>query len=130
MRLRLFARIDTSRSLTPVEKLRAVFSRFRAATEFSLTRKSRHTHLIPGKFHAMRFELTRIPVKCPACGHRPLAPILYGHPGYDSEIWAKVERGEIILGGCCEEVGAPAWACGNCGQEIHRKRKIKRESKL
>jgi hypothetical protein len=53
--------------------------------------------------------------RCPACGSDRCIPIAYGMPG--PELQVKVERGEVVLGGCVVWDGQPEWACTACGSE-------------
>ena len=50
---------------------------------------------------------------CPQCGQKAAVAILYGFPGPDMA--DEAERGEIVLGGCIAEIGAPDRHCLNCG---------------
>jgi hypothetical protein len=50
---------------------------------------------------------------CPACGAGDSIPIEYGYP--TPELWARVERGDAELGGCCFGPGEdPVWRCRKC----------------
>lgn len=50
---------------------------------------------------------------CPKCAARTGVPILYGMPS--PEMFERLERGEIVAGGCVIEKDAPEWACQACG---------------
>jgi hypothetical protein len=54
---------------------------------------------------------------CPRCGSRSI-PIVYGLPGM--ELFEAADRGEVALGGCVIEDGAPEWRCRgvDCGLEF------------
>ncbi len=43
----------------------------------------------------------KAPIKCPRCGSRDTARILYGYPAFSDELQEKLDAGEITLGGCC-----------------------------
>jgi len=58
---------------------------------------------------------------CPACRHKTGVDILYGMPG--PEAFEMAERHEIVLGGCCIDLGAPERSCTTCGHEWRIKRK-------
>lgn len=45
---------------------------------------------------------------CPACG-APMARIVYGYPG--PELWNRVNRGEVVLGGCIVSFSDPTHQC-------------------
>ena len=73
-----------------------------------------------------RIERTRKPARCPSCGHKPVASIVYGMPMEDPERDPEVIAGRIMFGGCCVEDDDPPWACSRCGQVIYRKRRQQR----
>ena len=50
---------------------------------------------------------------CPRCGAADLVPVIYGYP--DAELFAREERGEVVLGGCVVTPDAPALVCRRCG---------------
>ncbi len=51
-------------------------------------------------------------VKCPQCGSKHVAPIMYGLPTYEGfEVSAKEE---VILGGCEVYEGQPDYGCFDC----------------
>ena len=39
--------------------------------------------------------------KCPRCGSKKTAEIIYGYPAFDEEFNQKLSSGEWVLGGCC-----------------------------
>ena len=47
-----------------------------------------------------------------------MIPIVYGMPS--GEMFAAAERGEVCLGGCAIEPGAPTHACKRCGRKKGR----------
>lgn len=67
-----------------------------------------------------RIERTRKPIKCPSCGERPVATILYGIPAFNRELEQKLNEGRIVIGGCIATDDDPVWECSECGQQIHR----------
>jgi hypothetical protein len=69
----------------------------------------------------MRIECSRRPRKCPGCGNPLIGKILYGMPDFSKELEESLEKGEVILGGCCLEVDDPVWQCKKCGQQFWRK---------
>ena len=69
----------------------------------------------------IRIERSRKPIKCPACGKRPVATILYGYPIFDEQFEQELKEGHITIGGCMMEVSTPEWECSFCGQKIHKK---------
>jgi len=48
-----------------------------------------------------RYDSTRKPRRCPACGSKRIASIMYGYPLFSEELEQKLEAGKITLGGCC-----------------------------
>ncbi len=70
-----------------------------------------------------RLEQSRKPVRCPKCGGRPVARIVYGLPYFSEQEAAAVDAGKIVLGGCIFTNDDPAWECVPCGQQIYRSRK-------
>jgi hypothetical protein len=53
--------------------------------------------------------------KCPKCREMTGVPIRYGEP--TEETVEAYRRGDIAIGGCCEELGAPTHQCGACGYQ-------------
>lgn len=63
----------------------------------------------------------RKPRKCPACGSKRLAEILYGLIIYSDQLKQDLEAGKITLGGCCISDDDPAWQCADCNEKFYRK---------
>ena len=59
-----------------------------------------------------------ITVKCPKCGSKRVAPILYGMPAYDEELERKINSEEVYLGGCIISGSDPQYHCFGCGKDI------------
>jgi len=59
--------------------------------------------------------LNRRRKRCPKCGQLGALPIAYGYPS--PEQYEAVERGEVVLGGCCVWDGMPEWRCQGCDHE-------------
>ena len=57
-------------------------------------------------------------MKCPKCGSKKLAPILYGMPAFDEEMKRKLDNQELVLGGCCISGDEPQYHCFGCGKDI------------
>jgi hypothetical protein len=64
--------------------------------------------------------LPRKPRKCPSCGAKPIATILYGLPIYSDELEARLQAGKIEQGGRSRGIGAPEWVCTHCGQKFSK----------
>lgn len=56
--------------------------------------------------------------RCPKCGAVAGVPIVYGLPG--REAFEAEQRGELVLGGCVIEEGAPTHQCVECGERWGR----------
>lgn len=56
--------------------------------------------------------------KCPKCGSRHIAPILYGMPAFDEEIARQIKNRELVLGGCCISGREPRFHCFGCGRDV------------
>lgn len=66
-------------------------------------------------------------VKCPRCGSKNTARILYGMPCMSEELQRRIDDGKIVIGGCriteipvdgeMANIG-PARVCGDCGKEF------------
>lgn len=60
------------------------------------------------------------PLSCTECGSTKIAEILYGLVLPDEDTAKKIERGELILGGCVFFPDSPDWQCQNCGQTFKK----------
>jgi len=63
----------------------------------------------------------RKPRKCPECGSRKIASILWGLPLLDAGTRQKIETGKIVLGGCLVGPERAEWSCVDCLQKFYRK---------
>ncbi len=70
----------------------------------------------------MRYECSRKPEKCPACGFANIAEILYGLPAFSPELEKDLNDGRIALGGCEITGDEPVWKCVACQTVVYRKR--------
>jgi len=52
---------------------------------------------------------------CPACKEKRGIDISYGLPS--QELFEEVERGDAVMGGCVQEIGAPDRQCLACGHQ-------------
>lgn len=57
-------------------------------------------------------------MKCPKCGSKKLAPIIYGMPAFDEEMKQKLDNKEVVLGGCCISGAEPQYHCFGCGKDV------------
>jgi len=62
----------------------------------------------------------RKPSKCPACGSKRMADILFGYPAFGSELKRKLELGEVVLGGCIVTACDPMWECADCHIQVYK----------
>ena len=56
--------------------------------------------------------------RCPKCGGRKIAPILYGMPVFDEEMERRINNQELYLGGCCVSDSDPLFHCFECGKDF------------
>lgn len=56
--------------------------------------------------------------KCPQCGSRKIARILWGRQNISDELQKEIENGEAILGGCMVPKNSMNWHCRDCGLEF------------
>ena len=59
--------------------------------------------------------------RCPACGLRTGVAIIYGMPG--PELFTAAQAGDVVLGGCDAEFGAPERQCTACEHAWRIKRR-------
>lgn len=62
----------------------------------------------------------RKPVKCPICGFKPVATILYGFPAFSPELDEEIKAGKTTLGGCSIYFRQPRWECSKCGTLFYK----------
>lgn len=67
-----------------------------------------------------KMYVKRKPIKCPKCGHRPVAKYVYGMFIYSDEQKKELEAGKIAIGGCCIMPDNPKWFCSNCETDFHK----------
>ncbi len=51
---------------------------------------------------------------CPKCGSRKVAQIVYGLINVTDEFKKFLDRGDVLLGGCCVDSDSPSWHCHQC----------------
>lgn len=56
--------------------------------------------------------------KCPYCGYRETAKIIYGYPMFNKELKQDLEHHRIKLGGCCISSMDPEYFCFICNKEF------------
>jgi len=52
-------------------------------------------------------------LSCPECNKKWIAEILWGYPDMEA-VEDKLEKKEIVLGGCYVTDNDPKWECNNC----------------
>lgn len=57
-------------------------------------------------------------MKCPRCGSRDSARILYGMPVFCEELEEKLNNKKIFLGGCCIPPDKPKYHCNSCNKDF------------
>ena len=66
-----------------------------------------------------KIYLKRKPIKCPKCGHRPVASYQIGMPYQDFKLDKDVMDGKVILTGCAIIIDGPKWHCANCKTDFY-----------
>ena len=56
--------------------------------------------------------------ECPKCGSIKIAEILYGMPTFSEELQTAMDKGQVVLGGCCIRDDDPSWRCVECNFDI------------
>ena len=64
---------------------------------------SDHKDKLEGLLYNLDFAVRnkKAQIKCPHCGSKDTARILYGMPAFSDELQEKLDTGKIVLGGCC-----------------------------
>ena len=57
-------------------------------------------------------------MKCPRCGGKDTAPIMYGMPAFDDELERALADHKIVLGGCCISDADPKYHCFQCNKDF------------
>lgn len=60
------------------------------------------------------------PATCPNCGGIKIASILYGLPALTPKLEKEIDKGNVVLGGCCVSDCDPAWQCMACEAKIYK----------
>lgn len=55
---------------------------------------------------------------CPRCGSKKTAKILYGMPVMSPELEEQLNRGDVVLGGCCITDCDPVYHCNKCKKDF------------
>lgn len=55
---------------------------------------------------------------CPSCGSRNTGKILWGEPAMTLELAQKLDKQEIVLGGCCIPLPHPTHHCNTCEKDF------------
>ncbi len=55
---------------------------------------------------------------CPRCGSKNTATIIWGMPAMTQELQDKLDKKEIVLGGCCIEIPTPSHHCNTCRKDF------------
>lgn len=67
-----------------------------------------------------RYTYHRKPRKCPVCGSKKIARIMYGLIAPTEKLLQQKKAGEIVFGGCIISDDDPEWKCVSCGQEFYK----------
>jgi hypothetical protein len=68
----------------------------------------------------VRYFSKRKPLKCPKCGEKKVASILYGMVA--PEMIQSMDLDRIVLGGCCVTPADPSWQCTECDTQIYNEK--------
>ena len=82
---------------------------------------SKHDGLIEGLLQGLDYVVHNkgsVGPKCPYCGGRHTARILYGMPLMDEQMRRLVDEKIIVLGGCLMSDRNPDYYCNDCGREF------------
>jgi len=60
--------------------------------------------------------------RCPRCGSRSVAEILFGLPEWSEELEDKLDSGRLVLGGCCVTGSDPDRHCNACDHRWRSRR--------
>lgn len=63
-------------------------------------------------------KFTNPKIACPFCGSENYARYSYGMHILDKELEEKLNKGEIILGGCCISPDSPKYHCNSCNKDF------------
>jgi len=64
--------------------------------------------------------------KCSHCGSTHVAKYLYGKPHFTPSLNEKIDKGEVVLGGCMVSEASPKYKCLDCGTKLYIKIKGKK----
>ncbi len=70
----------------------------------------------------MRYEYKTKPKKCPVCGSKKIAKILYGYTIFSEKLDKEIKEGKIVLGGCIISDDDPTWKCIACNTKFYKKK--------
>ena len=57
-------------------------------------------------------------MKCPKCGSKNTAPILYGSPVFSDELQQAIADHKVYIGGCCVSEMDPTYHCFDCNRHF------------
>ena len=57
-------------------------------------------------------------IKCPRCGGKDTAPIMYGMPAFDDKLEQALADHKIVLGVCCINDANPKYHCFHCDKDF------------
>ena len=55
--------------------------------------------------------------QCPECKSEKVIPVHYGYI-VDPDAVERIEKGELVTGGCCIDEDSPKWQCRDCKKEF------------
>ena len=74
------------------------------------------------------YTTNRKPRKCPNCGSKRIARLLYGPSHFYPELRDEIETGRVLLKACCLKGPLPVWECGFCGMQMYKETEVEEMS--
>ncbi len=59
--------------------------------------------------------------KCSKCDSEKIARIIYGMQMYSEKLEKQLERGTVVIGGCCVTNNDPNYECIDCGMQFYKR---------
>ncbi len=58
---------------------------------------------------------------CPYCKSEDVAEYIWGEPCLDEDLFKAIDKGEVILGGCCVSNHDPQYHCNACHKDFGKR---------
>ena len=90
---------------------------------------SAHEKMVQGVPYSLDYIVRnkKAQIKCPYCGSKSTARIIYGFPVFDEKMAKKIDEGKLSIGGCCVNTAHvngktvflnPRRVCNNCKEKF------------